>query len=339
MTENPEEKGESDKPVNLLFGSEIDYKSDYRCKLDSLFDIFVGISESRFQEVTLVDGKESSVKLVRLVNANPISGRINFDHPKKLKAKDLTNDGGILEIKPFIPEDKLLKSSDYLVNIRNRPAGYSMLEYWAENNVTNLADNPQIDHFLAASNQFIVFRPRDLVHYNVKYLHKLILDPLVKFVFSEQVMYDKARSDAWIRKISKDDLDFKLLDENNEKLKKPLTELHSELMNFFFKKEGNSYSNKSEKEIDIIEARAKFKKYELAIGYKDTFSFNSLKVLEIKRFEVEVDKKEEDQLMKLEELLNNYELKVQEAQKDLNNHLRRRVDHLRDDLNITILNS
>mgnify|MGYP000505993684 CR=1 FL=1 len=44
----------------------------------------------------------------------------------------------------------------------------------------------------------------------MKDLHKLILDPLVKFVFSEQDMYDKARSDAWIRKISKDDLDISI---------------------------------------------------------------------------------------------------------------------------------
>lgn len=338
MTENLPKKTDNDKPVNLLLGSEKDFNSDYRCKLDSLFDIFVGISESRFQEVTLLDGKENPVKLVRLVNANPISGRINFDQLKKLKVKDVTSDGRIPEIKPFIPEDKLLKRSDYLVNIRNRPSGYSMLKYWEENNVANLV-NPEIDHFLAASNQFIVFRPRDLVHYNVEYLHKLILDPLVKFVFGEQDMFDKARSDAWIRKISKDDLDFKLLDKANEKLKKPLTDLHRELINFFFVKEGNIFVNKSEKEIDIIEAREKFKKYEIAIGYKDTFSFNSLKVLEIKRFEVEVDKNEDDQEMKLKELLNNYELKVQEAQKDLNNHLRRRVDHLREDLNITSLNS
>jgi hypothetical protein len=204
--------------------------------------------------------------------------------------------------------------------MRNRPAGYSMKTYF---DVISKAGRVEVKDKIAASNQFIVFRPRDTVHYSVDYLHRWILNPLVQLVLGSNEMYENARADAWIRKLSEKNL-----------LEELYADLPESLISNLFTKRQNKFIKKSEKEILFPETRRLFKEYELVRKKKEIFSFNSLRVLELRNLEVKVDKELNDQTYRIREL-EAYEGVISDAKIKYTMYLEEGVKHLRDQFRIS----
>jgi hypothetical protein len=93
--------------------------------------------------------------------------------------------------KTEIPFDKVLRSTDYIINMRGEPKGFSMVE--ALNIVHDL------NYVLA--NQFYILRPNKDIPYSIPYLHRLldlVVIPELKRVYYQKKdeLKEKKRKDS-----------------------------------------------------------------------------------------------------------------------------------------------
>lgn len=151
-------------------------------KLEDLFDISTGVIESKYKLVISgnpVEGKKESeqkpVIFVRLGSLDHKNSIIKIDEDLKKYndsySKDVITEG------VEIPSTKVLRSNDYLINMRGLPKGFSMLKTFEHDTLGYYVPN----------NQFVVLKPRVDLPYLDKYLH-LILD-LILMPFLELEYY------------------------------------------------------------------------------------------------------------------------------------------------------
>jgi hypothetical protein len=150
--------------------------------IDDLFECNLGLNEANYgaflkdgKRVTylklssfLDDEKERNLPIQDYNKRNVLNPGL-FDEKNKAETNVLNKEG---KPKPHVPIKKLLQPSDYLISIRGRIKGISMLHKFE-----SLGENDK----LVCSNHFIHLKPRNFILSDMymPYLH-LLLDILVK---------------------------------------------------------------------------------------------------------------------------------------------------------------
>ncbi|WP_395768903.1 hypothetical protein [Aquirufa sp.] len=155
----------------FFFGKEAEFfskiQSDF-CewklrKVKDLFQVSSGLIQSRYN-----DREAESNLPVRFLNLGAFDyekNRIrNEDEMIKLNRIKQANSSDNNQNKIDIPNDKVLIPSDYIINMRGEPKGFSMVD------ILNIV--PDQKYVLA--NQFFVLRPNKDIPYSIPYLHKLL---------------------------------------------------------------------------------------------------------------------------------------------------------------------
>jgi hypothetical protein len=166
-------------------------KPDKLDTLDNLFDVCLGLIEDRYLHLT----KESEMP-VHFITVKSFTDVPEKDKTQVLGAElsqlkkldpswvgtlnkqnenQKVEEKGLREIKKrvLVKSDSLLAKDDYLISVRGRPTGYSLLNVDELNNYN-----------FVPTHHFIRLRPLKAFTKNIQYAH-LLLDQLVKFELSK----------------------------------------------------------------------------------------------------------------------------------------------------------
>lgn len=157
--------------MSFFFGLEADFFSNIRSdfgewrlrKVADLFQISTGLIQSRYHDQVAIS--HSPVRFLSLgafdYDQNRIKNEDELINVSKTNPNLATNQS---IKKSDIPFDKVLNSTDYIINMRGEPKGFSMVE------ALNIA--PDLNYVCA--NQFYVLRPNKDIPYSIPYLHQLL---------------------------------------------------------------------------------------------------------------------------------------------------------------------
>jgi hypothetical protein len=159
-------------------------------KISDLFQLSTGLIQSRYHN--RVAESNLSVRFLSLGDFDYDENRIkNEDELNILNRSKLKSESQTSSKKTEIPFDKVLRSTDYIINMRGEPKGFSMVE--ALNIVHDL------NYVLA--NQFYILRPNKDIPYSIPYLHRLldlVVIPELKRVYYQKKdeLKEKKRKDS-----------------------------------------------------------------------------------------------------------------------------------------------
>lgn len=132
-------------------------------KVGDLFQVSTGLIQSRYTD--RVAESNFPVCFLSLGAFDYDQNRIKNDDErnklKMLKPKNHTNQTGK---KSDIPYEKVLNLTDYIINMRGEPKGFSMVD------ALDIAS----DLNYVCANQFFVLRPNKDIPYSIPYLHQLL---------------------------------------------------------------------------------------------------------------------------------------------------------------------
>ena len=216
-------------------------ESTHNYTIHDLFDVNLGLIEDRYLKLTKNDNepimflrlssfiddetRKSKLYLNTYEKLNIIDMKAVISKHKEYEEKNLDNSK-----KGFIPDQKVLKDVDYLISLRGRPKGYSMLK--------SIKDN---QHKLVSSNHFIHIRPRQtqIEEMYVPYLH-LILDMLVEKKINADFEDKKVIEDALNKKYSAYN-SFRIQDLRDMEISIPRTKLEQKKAYELFETNYNKY--------------------------------------------------------------------------------------------------
>ena len=174
--------------MSFFFGLEADEFSNIEAgfgeqrlrKISDLFQVSTGLIQSRYYD--RVAESNSPVRFLSLgdfdYDENRIKNEEELNNLNKAKSNlDTVRPGK----KTDIPFDKVLRSTDYVINMRGEPKGFSMVE----------ALNIVHDKNYVLANQFYILRPNRDIPYSIPYLHQLL--DLVVIPELKRVYYQKKK--------------------------------------------------------------------------------------------------------------------------------------------------